>query len=129
MTDRKLLTGQVTERDVTTEIDGHIIPMSDSHPSPVDYLLASLAGCAGLTLRRILEKRRVEVDSLELTAEARHTRNPYRIEKITVSMTVRSENLDDAVLNAALDLTEKHCPVGVALGGAVKIRLRGQVLR
>ena len=120
------LKGSVTDDAVTTQIDGHTLHMGAGHPSPVDHLIASLAGCAGLTLRRILEKRRIDVQSLEIETELRHTLDPYRIEEIQVTLRVRSEKLKTEVLDASIDLTEKHCPVGVALAGAVKIRLRGE---
>ncbi len=120
------LKGSVAGDGVTAQIAGHTLHMGAGHPSPVDHLLGSLAGCAGLTLLRILEKRRIDVTSLEIEAELTHTANPYRIQDIKVTLRVRSDNLKPEVLDASMDLTEKHCPVSVALAGAVKIRLRGE---
>lgn len=118
----------IREGSVSAETSGGQLEMSGGKPSPVDHLIGSLLGCTGLTLRRILEKRRIQVEDLELEAEVSINEDPYRIERIHVDIGVRASGLNSHSLDSALELTEKYCPVHLALAPGVSLAYSAQLL-
>ncbi len=118
----------IHEDSVTAEISSGQFRMSGGMPSPVDHLVGSLLGCTGLTLRRILEKQRVQIEDLRLEAEVSIDEDPYRIEKMEVHIGVRAQGLNPDSLRTALELTEKYCPVHLALAPGVSLTYSAQLL-
>ncbi len=121
MSERKTLHTTVDDNGAHTVTDNGNIRMSGGNPTPVDHLLASLAGCAGLTLRSILQKQRVEVEKVTGEIRAEYEPNPYRFRQIRVHLRVAAENLGAESLDTALNLMQKHCPVHTALSSDIDI--------
>ena len=85
-----------------------------SDPSPMDFLLLSIAGCMGVDVRLILEKSRVPVEGLEVEVEGdRAESNPKRYTRIRLVCTIEGPGEEDeGKIQRAVDLSrDKFCSV------------------
>jgi putative redox protein len=84
---------------------------------PPDLLLASLVGCAGVDVVRILEKKGLTFSSVEARVEKQNAPEaPWTIEKIEVEWTVRGKGLKEkAVCDAVRLAEERYCSVSASL--------------
>ena len=98
---------------------GHVV-VTDSEGQgfkPPDLLLASLVGCAGVDVVRILEKKRQEFSSVEAKVDKQNAPEaPWTIEKIEVEWTVRGRGLKEKAVCDAVRLAEhKYCSVSASM--------------
>ncbi len=87
---------------------------SEAGPSPMDFLLLSIAGCMGVDVRMILEKSRVPVEGLEVEIEGERAQShPTRYTRIRLIYRIGGPGEEhDARLRRAVDLSrEKFCSV------------------
>lgn len=62
---------------------------------PFQLMVASIAGCCGSVLRKILEKQRVHVDDLMIHADVvRNSAEANRIDTITLRFTIKGYHLN-----------------------------------
>lgn len=83
-------------------------------PSPVDMLLMSLAGCMGTDVVLILEKSRVELDSLEVEVVGeRVEEDPRRLSGLRIVFRLTGpSSTDRAKVQRAVDLSrDTYCSV------------------
>lgn len=85
-------------------------------PTPLEALLAALAGCSAIDVLAILEKKRQVVTSYRVEVEGERTPpgspwpRPYT--SLTIRHIVQGENLDPAAVERAVQLSdEKYCSV------------------
>lgn len=115
---------------------GHRLTMDDAEggagPSPIQTLLAALAGCAGMDVISILAKKRQEVSgySIETTADQRDE-YPRVFTRMDVVHVVEGPALDTTAVRRAIELSAlKYCPVSAMLcAGTVELHHRYRVLR
>lgn len=86
-------------------------------PSPVDGLLASLAGCAGIDVVEILNKRRTPPTSIKVDVVGeRVTTIPKRLKHVTLNFHITGTGIDRANAERAVDLAiNKYCSVRSSL--------------
>jgi putative redox protein len=84
---------------------------------PPDLLLASLVGCAGVDVVRILEKKRQQFSSIEAkVTKTNAPEAPWTIETIEMEWVVRGKGLKEkAVCDAVRLAEEKYCSVSASL--------------
>jgi putative redox protein len=84
---------------------------------PPDLLLVSLAGCAGIDVVRILEKKRQQFTSVECNLIKHNAADPpWTIERIEMEWVVRGRNLKEKAVKDAVQLAEeKYCSVSASL--------------
>lgn len=105
---------------------GNLIPMgaiSDGGASPMELVLIGLAGCTGMDVVSILEKKQKQVDKFELTVRGlRRFEHPRIYTHIQVIYDLWSDDLDRASVERAIQLSsEKYCSVSGMLCGAAEI--------
>ncbi len=90
----------------------------DKGPTPVDVMLASLAGCLGIVARYHAKKFNIEIKSLKIVIEGEYDTAGFEGEdvkagmhKITAQVIVQSPNSEEELVNF-FKFVEKHCPVG-----------------
>lgn len=114
---------------VDVHVREHVLAMdypaeAGRNPTPLEVLLASLAGCAATTLRVALAKMGEHVDSIEVEARAeRRTEHPTILTAIELVYQVGGDALDPRVIDGALRVAEELlCPVMAMLrpGTAIK---------
>lgn len=92
-------------------------------PSPLDGLLASLAGCAGIDVVEILNKRRTPATSIKVDVVGeRVTTTPRRLKHVTLNFHITGAGIDRANAERAIDLAiNKYCSVRESLRPDVPI--------
>jgi putative redox protein len=98
---------------------GHVV-VTDSQGQgfkPSALVLAALAGCAGVDLVGILEKKRQRFTAIEVKVTKQDAPEPpWPIEKIEIEWTVRGRNLKEKAVQDAVHLAEeKYCSVAASL--------------
>ena len=99
--------------------EGYLVPMDASAKvggqdvgfRPLQLLAVGLAGCTGMDVISILQKKRQEVTGFEVSAEVeRSTEHPKVFTKIILTYTVKGNNLDPQAVERAVELSEtKYC--------------------
>jgi putative redox protein len=97
--------------------------------TPLQLLLASLAGCSGNTLASLLRKREQTVGDIEVIARGlRRDEHPTVITDIALEFVIHGE-VEPAVVERALALSEDRlCPVWAMLKGGTRITLAYRVV-
>lgn len=77
---------------------------------PFELMVASIAGCSGSVFMKILEKQRLEVEELIISADVeRNALKANSIEKITLHYIVKGYRLDPQKLQRNLELSRQNC--------------------
>jgi putative redox protein len=86
-------------------------------PSPKGLLLSGLIGCTGIDVAMILDKMRVEIQELEITAQTELTdQQPSVFKEITLSYHVTGNDKDAKKIKRAVSLSmETYCGVSAML--------------
>jgi putative redox protein len=90
--------------------------------NPLEMLLLAMAGCTGMDVTHVLEKKRQKVEALnvEVTGEKRE-KAPYTWETIHVKYIVKGDVSKEAMEHAIKLSMEKYCSCGIMLGATAKI--------
>jgi putative redox protein len=85
--------------------------------TPLQLLLASLAGCAGNTMALLLARGDQPVKGIEVTARGRRRdEHPTVLTDIDLEFTIRGEGVDEAAVQRALAVADAQlCPVWAML--------------
>lgn len=91
--------------------------------SPVELLLFAAASCAAADVVLILEKQRVRLSSLDITARGtRRETPPRRFTAIAFHFALRGEGADETKARRAIELSlEKYCSVVASLAPDISI--------
>ncbi len=89
---------------------------------PYQLLVSSLAVCSGGILRNILEKMRLDVQDIQITAETERNREKAnRVEKVTLHFRVTGKGLKQEKLERVMELTKKHCAMVQSVEGSIEV--------
>lgn len=90
---------------------------------PLELMLISLAGCTGMDVISILQKKRQDVKGFEVKVHAeRAQEHPKVFTSITVEYIVSGNGLDPEAVHRAVELSStKYCPAQSMLAQAVPI--------
>lgn len=94
--------------DVSKEIGG-----GGSAPSPMEMVLFGLAGCAGVDIALILNKKKVQLDDFEVFVKAERAEDHPRVfTKVDLTFVFQGEDLRMKPLEDAVRLSiDKYCSV------------------
>ncbi|MBC7266548.1 MAG: OsmC family protein [Coriobacteriia bacterium] len=98
---------------------------------PLQVFLCGLAGCTGMDVVSILEKKRQDVRGLEIVVEGtqREDEHPKIYVDIHLHYRVTGYGVSAAAVERAIELSEeKYCSVGGMLGPQVAVRTSYEVL-
>jgi putative redox protein len=104
--------------------DNHqIIMKKPQGVSPSDLLSMALIGCASHDVVEILNKQRLELHQLKVTAEAVQDDDPpWRFRKIHIHYQVTGTGIDAEKVRKAIQISEeKYCSVYATLKDAIEI--------
>ena len=103
--------------------NGYKIIMTPQGVSASDLLSMALAGCSSFDIVSILEKQKIDLRELRVSATSVQDDDPpWRFRKIHVRYTAVGKGIDPEKLNKAILLSqEKYCSVYVTLRDAVEI--------
>jgi putative redox protein len=91
---------------------------------PIELVLYALAGCTGMDVISVLEKKRQDVDGLEIevTATQREDEFPKIYTRIEVVYVVTGRGVNPDAVARAIELSEeKYCTVRGMLGSQVEV--------
>ncbi|WP_100398016.1 OsmC family protein [Bacillus sp. FJAT-44742] len=77
---------------------------------PYQLLVSSIAVCSGGVLRKVLEKKRIEVR--DITVDAAVTRNnegAQEIQKVHLHFVINAPNANNEQIKKSLEVTRKNC--------------------
>lgn len=91
--------------------------------SPVQLLLLAAASCTASDIVIILQKQRIELESLEISVRgARREEQPRRIMALALHVAVRGKGADEVKVRRAIDLSiEKYCSVLASLAPDIPV--------
>jgi putative redox protein len=122
-------------RFIATNAAGRSLVMDDYEggggPSPIETILASLAGCTGMDVVSILRKKRVAFTAyhVETTAQQRDD-YPQVFTRVDVVHVVEGSDISRDAVHRAVELSAlKYCPVSAMLAaGTVEIHHRYRIV-
>lgn len=108
---------------VGTDTKGNEIVMGGNHVSPAQMVLLGLAGCMGMDVLSILEKKRQKVTAVQVQVTGyQQEEYPRPFEVAEIAFTVTGEGVTPTAVARAIELSqEKYCVVGQSLQNEVKI--------
>jgi putative redox protein len=102
---------------------GHVVATDSDGQGfkPPDLLLASLVGCAGIDVVRILEKKRQKVTSIQASVTKENCPDPpWTITKIEIKWELRGRDLKEKAVRDAVRLAEEgYCSVSATLNAEI----------
>jgi putative redox protein len=99
--------------------------------SPMELLLAGLAGCTGMDIASILTKQRQPFVDLKVQVRGKRSSDyPMVFMELEVTYLLWGEGLDPKAVERAIQLSEeRYCSVGIMLGKAAPIRSSYRILK
>ena len=112
---------------------GHSVTIDGEHQaghSPMELVLASLAGCSGISVISIVLKKQQVVTNYEVHVEGiRAETYPLVFTDITVKHILTGHNIRPEAVERAIELAEtRYCPVSVMLGKVTNLKQTYQVI-
>ncbi len=103
---------------------GAEVPMGGDNPSPSQLMLIGLAGCTGMDVVSILQKKRQEITNVEVRVTGQNPDTyPKPYQTIELKFIVQGKNLDPKAVARAIQLSEeKYCVVGQTLQNKAEIK-------
>ncbi|TDQ36399.1 OsmC family protein [Aureibacillus halotolerans] len=116
---------QMTESGFTTTFEHGNIHISGDETQgfrPYQLLVSSIAVCSGGVLRKVLEKRRMVVDDIQLSAEVqRNEEEANRVEAIHLHFRMKGVDLDEEKIRKSLDITFKNCSMAQSVKDSIRL--------
>lgn len=99
-----------------------ISPDREKGIKPSELLVSSLVGCSSAIFTKVLEKKRITVDSIRV--EASMERNPNeanRITKIALHFIIEGKNISADKIKKSLEVTTKNCGMIQSVKGSIEV--------
>jgi putative redox protein len=92
---------------------------------PMEFIVLGLAGCTGMDVISILQKKKQSVMDFQVQIHAqRADEHPKVISNAVIEYLVTGKNVDETALLRAIELSaEKYCPAQAMLGKAFPMQL------
>ena len=112
---------------------GHSVTLDGEHNagySPMELVLASLAGCSGISVISIVLKKQQVVKGYEVHVEGIRFRTyPLVFTDIRVEHILTGHNIRPEAVERAIELAEtRYCPVSVMLGKVTNLKQTYQII-
>jgi putative redox protein len=103
----------------------------DTAPTPMETVLASLAGCTSFDVVSILKKKRQDISGYCVEAEAERSEEPPEVfTKIHIKYIVKGKNISKEAVERAIQLShEKYCSVGAMLRKTAEITTSYEIIQ
>lgn len=119
---------------VGTDSTGHSVVLSTPGEGvgvkPSEMLLVALASCTAVDVVEILEKKKINLTSLEISATGEQDQEPpWTFRKIHLIYKVKGDGLTEKALQQAIHLSEtKYCSVASTIRGVAEITTGYEIL-
>jgi putative redox protein len=89
---------------------------------PYQLLVSAVAVCSGGVLRKILEKKRLEIKDMTVKADVtRNEKEANRIEKIHLHFIIKGKNLEREKVAKSLEVARKNCSMARSVEGSIEV--------
>ncbi|MDQ0163509.1 OsmC family protein [Aeribacillus alveayuensis] len=89
---------------------------------PFQLMVSAIAVCSGGVLRKILQKKRIDIEDITIQADVeRNEEKANRIEKIHLHYLIKGNNLDKTQIHKSIELARKNCPMVQSVEGSIII--------
>lgn len=89
---------------------------------PFQLLVSSIAGCSGLVFKKIIDKQRMDITDLTITAEVqRDDANANKITQIRLLFKITGKELNEKKLQRNLALSRKNCSMIRSVEDSIEI--------
>jgi putative redox protein len=104
--------------------NGTEVPMGGDGASPSELLLMGAAGCMGMDIVSVLEKKRQAISDIEVQITGHQPDNyPKPFQIVELAFTVKGDNVDPKAVERAVSLSrDKYCIVGQTLQNVVELK-------
>jgi putative redox protein len=111
--------------DVKPEVDGE-----GKGPTPMEVLLVSLAGCTGMDVASVLEKKQVNLQNMNIRVEGqRAPQHPRYFTKIDVLFSLEGCGIREEDVRQAIELSrDRYCSVSAMLKEKAQISYRWNIV-
>lgn len=122
------------EKFLATGASGHAVPFdsdrnSNNAPGPMEMVLMALGACTATDMVSILQKKRQNLQSLEVVCSGERAADPPRVWiKVELVFRVRGAVEESAVKRAMALTEEKYCSVAAMLKKTAEISWRYELL-
>jgi len=113
-----------TEKGLTVNFDAPSkYGGEDTAPTPMETVLACLAGCTSFDVVNILKKKRQTITDYSVVTEAERSEEPPEVlTKIHIKYFIKGKNLSTQAVERAIQLSyDKYCSVGAMLKKTAEI--------
>ena len=109
---------------IGTDSRGNQIEMGGKNISPSQMMLLGLAGCMGMDVISILQKKRQVITNIEVQVAGHQPDDyPKPYHTVELAFTVYGDNVDPKAVERAIQLSmEKYCVVGNTLQAKVELK-------
>ena len=117
--------GFVQKLDSDTSVGG-----DNSAARPMEFIMIGLAGCTGMDVISILQKKKQPVKDFRVQVHApRADEHPKVVTNAVIEYLVTGRDVDESALLRAIELSaEKYCPAQTMLGKAFPMQLVYKIL-
>jgi len=117
--------GFVQKMDSDTSVGG-----DNSGARPMEFIMIGLAGCTGMDVISILQKKKQPVKDFRVQIHApRADEHPKVVTSAVIEYLVTGRDVDEAALLRAIELSaEKYCPAQAMLSKAFPMQLVYKIL-
>jgi putative redox protein len=98
---------------------------NDSAARPMEFIVLGLAGCTGMDVISILQKKKQAITDFQVQIHAqRADEHPKVISNAVIEYLVSGRDVDEAAVLRAIELSaERYCPAQAMLGKSFQIQL------
>jgi putative redox protein len=102
----------------------------ETAPSPMETLLACLAGCTSYDVVSVLKKKRQNISGYWVEAEGERAEEPPEVfNKITIKYIIKGKNVSKEAVERSIQLSmEKYCSVGAMLKETAEIQTSYEII-
>lgn len=116
----------MTEHGFDTETEFGTLHISSNEEKgfrPYQLMVASIAGCGGGVMRKILDRMRMPADNIiiEVLEIERSDDEVSRLTKVHLHFKVIGSNITEAKMPRIMDLTEKNCSMLQSVNDSIDI--------
>ncbi|MFD3445974.1 OsmC family protein [Microbacteriaceae bacterium 4G12] len=113
----------ITNERITTDLPyGELHMDKDNGFTPLELLIASIAGCSGIVFRTILGKKRITYEELTIDTEIERAEEaPRPLTAVHLHYKIKGANLQENQVTSALKLVGKHCTIAQSVKESIKI--------
>ncbi|MGF9964839.1 OsmC family protein [Bacillus rhizoplanae] len=113
----------IKHNEITTNLPyGELQIGKENGYTPLELLIASIAGCSSIVFRTILEKKRIMYDEFIIEAEIVRSEDlPKPVESVHLHYKIKAEGITQEQLEKALELAVKNCTIVQSVKDSIQV--------